>query len=113
MAKTKPMSRSRPQIATAYAPESFFTYEGGLGACLAKPTYTAAATLPDTTRYQIFERLDEYARTWFSAAAGCRDGAASKPAVVARQCVEMAFLNSSRDGYATASEDKFHLCRPS
>lgn len=113
MAKTKPMSRARTQIATAYAPESFFTYEGGLGACIAKSLPTLAAELRDSTRYQIFERLDEYARTWFGAAITCRDDAPGKPQVVARQCADITFLNASRDGYDTASEDKFYLCRPS
>jgi hypothetical protein len=34
---TPVMSRSRNQLATAYAPGSFFTFEGGLGACIALP----------------------------------------------------------------------------
>jgi len=31
------MTRSQPQLATAYAPGAMFTWEGGKGACIAVP----------------------------------------------------------------------------
>ena len=36
MARAKTMSRSRNQLAASYAPESFFTFEGGTGACISR-----------------------------------------------------------------------------
>jgi hypothetical protein len=36
MTTAKTMNRSRNQLASAYAPESFFTFEGGLGACISR-----------------------------------------------------------------------------
>src|ERR1700693_291364 len=102
MAKTKPMSRSRTQIASAYAPESFFTYEGGLGACIAKSIRSAEAELLEATKSQIFERLDDLAGLCSAAAVTCRDPEPQKPRVLAKQCVEMTFLNAARDGYEIA-----------
>jgi len=59
MAKAKTMSRSRNQLATAYAPESFFTFEGGLGACIAHSAIGESITLSDPTKDQIFERINQ------------------------------------------------------
>src|SRR5438270_12956539 len=88
MAKT--MNRSRNQLASAYAPESFFVFEGGLGACLAKAVSTSKAELDTDTRIQIAARLDELVRAWFDAALQCRGGA--EPFVVPKQCLERPFL---------------------
>ena len=35
MTTAPPMQRSRTQLASAYAPNSLFTFEGGAGACMA------------------------------------------------------------------------------
>lgn len=42
------MTRSRGQLATAYAPGALFTFEGGLGACL-----SIADQNPNPTRANI------------------------------------------------------------
>lgn len=93
------MIRSRNQLATAYAPEAFFTFEGGLGACIAEsdrdPDYHLAIASP-TTQSQILQRVEELARTWFQRALHCR--APDGPPVPPELCVDREFLNDARDG---------------
>src|SRR5258708_7269769 len=113
MAKAKTMSRSRNQLATAYAPESFFTFEGGLGACISRSSIGESMSLPDSTLDQIFERLNEIGRAWFNAAMGARDGDESKPRVQAVQCVDGRLLDATRTTFQAPSQDRIYLCRPS
>ena len=48
------MNRSRSQLASAYAPGAFFTFEGGRGACIALPDDNpAAAQIAETAKTQI------------------------------------------------------------
>ena len=68
---TPVMSRSRNQLATAYAPGSFFTFEGGLGACIALPDQSDIvdeAPIDEATKEQILLRLREVWQSWFSRA---------------------------------------------
>src|SRR5271168_3988325 len=67
MAKATPMNRSRNQIATSYAPESFFTFEGGVGACISHSMAGEPATLLETTKAQIMDRFEEFGLAWFNA----------------------------------------------
>jgi hypothetical protein len=55
------MTRSQPQLATAYAPGAIFTWEGGKGACLSVPIDGAAIDFSarQTRRDQIIESLQE------------------------------------------------------
>lgn len=63
------MSRARAQLATSYAPERLFTWEGGRGICKAAPLQgKAAADLPQTTQQMIFEGIREAAKTWLERA---------------------------------------------
>lgn len=105
----KTMMRSRGQLASSYAPESFFTFEGGLGACIAKPILTRKADLDADTRNQIALRMDELTRAWFDAAMGCRK--ADEPAVLPAQCIEKPLLS---DGGTVApfNEERFAYLIP-
>ncbi len=59
------MQRSRSQIATAYAPHSLFTFEGGRGACMALPTgANRPVDLPQVTLRTIGEQIQEYFSSW-------------------------------------------------
>jgi hypothetical protein len=113
MAKAKTMTRSRNQLATAYAPESFFTFEGGLGACISRSTAGEFIQLSESTKDLIFERMNELGRAWFNAAMSARSGNASKPQVLAAQCVDQALLDASRSEFQLPGEDRIYLCRPS
>ena len=67
MRKVKPpsMQRSRSQIATAYAPHSLFTFEGGRGACMALPSSgNRTIELPFVTQRTIGEQIQEYFSAW-------------------------------------------------
>lgn len=67
MRKVKPpsMQRSRNQIATAYAPHSLFTFEGGRGACMALPSSAnRTIELPFVTQRTIGEQIQEYFSAW-------------------------------------------------
>lgn len=113
------MTRSRSQLATAYAPGAFFTFEGGQGACVAIPDSGSEfeqARLPESAKNQIVLRLGEIARSWFDRAMNCRPGAKTQPH--ARMCLDDAllkggdvdpldrsrleFVNPIRMGYAPA-----------
>ena len=110
------MNRSRSQLATAYAPGAFFTFEGGRGACIALPDDNpAAAQIPETAKNQIQARLMEIARSWFERAYNCRDksphprlcldDAMLKPGtgqVEGLSLDRMTFVNPVRMGYAPA-----------
>src|ERR1041385_6581450 len=67
MSEPKPptMHRSRGQLATVYAPHSLFTFEGGAGACMARPypnpPYESASA---TTKRMIHEQILEFMESW-------------------------------------------------
>jgi len=72
--KTPTMNRSRGQLATVYAPHSLFTFEGGTGACMARPVsnrpYEPAS---GTTKRMIHEQIVEFIDSWFARATAGRD----------------------------------------
>ncbi|PTQ89676.1 hypothetical protein C8R30_14111 [Nitrosomonas nitrosa] len=113
MAKAKSMTRSRNQLATSYAPESFFTFEGGIGACISRSSSGEPIQLSDATKDLIFERMAELGRAWFNSALSARDGASDKPPVTPRQCVDNALLHHTKTEFQLPGEDRFLLCRPS
>ena len=98
------MLRSRNQLASAYAPESFFTFEGGIGACIAKPVMTRRADLDADTRDQIAARMDELIRSWYEAAKNCRT--TEQPPVLPLQCLEKPLL-SDAGTVAPFNEERF------
>ena len=117
--KAPTMSRSRNQLASAYAPGSFFTFEGGLGSCISLPDQSdspdKAHDITDQTREQIMIRLREVWQSWFMRAYALNS--AARP-IAARQCIDdmllrdstlnplggdrVEFLNPLRMGYAPA-----------
>lgn len=113
MAKAKTMNRSRNQIASSYAPESFFTFEGGLGACIARSTAGESIQLSDSTMDLIFERMNELGQAWFNSAFAARSAEPSKPQVLAIQCVDQVLLDPSKTQFQLPGQDRFYLCRPS
>lgn len=62
--KSPSMHRSRTQIATAYAPHSLFTFEGGRGACMARPVSNRLIDLPHVTMRTIGDQVQEYFAAW-------------------------------------------------
>ncbi|CAN5311334.1 hypothetical protein BH10PSE1_BH10PSE1_24350 [soil metagenome] len=65
MSKPPAMQRSRSQLATAYAPHSLFTFEGGSGGCMALPlSGNPAAELRPITQRLISEQIQEYFEAW-------------------------------------------------
>lgn len=67
MRKPDTMQRSRGQLATAYAPHSLFTFEGGSGACFALPSpanRAAGDELRPNTQRMISEQIQEYFEAW-------------------------------------------------
>lgn len=113
MAKAKTMNRSRNQLATAYAPESFFTFEGGMGACIARSSAGESIQLSESTMDLVFERMNELGRAWFNTASSARDGDPTKPRILPAQCVNQALLDSTRTEFQLPGQDRFYLCRPS
>ncbi len=92
---TPRMARSRNQLASAYAPGAFFTFEGGLGACIALPDLSSSvdeASLDDETKTQILLRLKEIWQSWFSRAYQLND---SKRVIDPRLCLDEALLRGS------------------
>lgn len=114
MSKAKTMNRSRNQLATAYAPGSFFTFEGGLGACLSRSSKGESIDqLSDSTIELIFERLNEMGRAWFGAAMAARENDPGKPQPLPSQCVDRSLLDASKTAFQVPGRDRIHLCRPS
>ncbi|MDR4513632.1 hypothetical protein [Nitrosomonas sp.] len=92
---TPRMARSRNQLASAYAPGAFFTFEGGLGACIALPDLSSSvdeASLDDETKTQILLRLKEIWQSWFSRAYQLNN---SKRVIDPRLCIDEALLKGS------------------
>lgn len=112
--KAPTMSRSRGQLAQAYAPGAFFTFEGGLGACISIPDADSdrhELHLPEAVEAQIMARMDEAVRGWFQRAYNCRDATAKFP-VDARLCVEPRLLNEERTSVPALSRSKFIFVDP-
>lgn len=108
------MSRSQPQLATAYAPGAMFTWEGGKGACVAVPVEGAAIDFSarPTRRDQIIENLDEFCKSWLARGMAItrNDGAP----VYEVQLLDSCFYNPMRAGSAGVEIglDRFEFMRP-
>ena len=67
MTNAPTMQRSRTQLASSYAPNSLFTFEGGAGACMAMSfsgNRPADDELRTVTRRLIGEQIQEYFEAW-------------------------------------------------
>jgi len=63
--KPPAMSRSRVQLATAYAPDRLFTWEGGRGICRSTPVESSIeADLAGPTKAMIIEGMREVTKSW-------------------------------------------------
>lgn len=112
------MARSRGQLGSAYAPGAFFTFEGGLGACISLPDLSATvddAPISTVTKAQIILRLQEVWQSWFARSYAVATGGRQ---IDPRQCLDeallrgatvvplgpdrLAFLSPLRMGYAPA-----------
>jgi hypothetical protein len=113
MANAKTMIRSRNQLATAYAPESFFTFEGGVGACISRSTAGELAALEPPTRDQILDRINEFGMAWLQAARRVRDGQPDKPQVLPVQCVDRKLLDDTEQNFQMPPGEALYLCKPS
>lgn len=104
------MSRSRGQLASSYAPGSIFTFEGGLGACVAVPLEDAngrEVQLPTEAKRQLFERLQETWQSWYNRAQEAGD---DKHQPLPRQCIDKVLLPEGR--YKALSPNQFQLVNP-
>ena len=109
------MARSRGQLAASYAPGAFFTFEGGLGACIAQPDYETgvhAANITATVRNQIVMRLEDAVKSWYETAVNCRHGDTAKPPVQPAQCVSPLLINSSYSGLRKIDPAQFIFASP-
>lgn len=109
------MNRSRGQLAASYAPGAFFTFEGGLGACIAQPDYQAGASevnITPTVKTQIFMRLEDAVKSWYESAIYCRRSDTTKPPVQPAQCVSQQLLNSSYSGLRPIDPARFVFVNP-
>jgi hypothetical protein len=113
VADSKTMNRSRNQLATSYAPESFFTFEGGIGGCISRSTAGDPAELSEATITQILERLKEFGTAWFDAAMHARDSEPGKPPILPEQCVDVNLLDEARASFETPAQDRLYLSKPS
>src|SRR5260370_11605440 len=80
------MKRSRAQLATVYAPGTFFTFEGGMGACMAQPAARVRADLSLMLKNQIVDSINERVRSWDIQGMTCRR--AGDPPPVQREVLQ-------------------------
>src|SRR5262245_9791940 len=106
------MTRSQPQLATAYAPGAIFTWEGGKGACLSVPIDGAAIDFSarQTRRDQIIESLQEFCQNWLARGMTINRDAP----VYETQLLDACFHNPMRQGQASVdiALDRFEFLRP-
>lgn len=108
------MSRSRGQLASAYAPGAFFTFEGGMGSCLAIPDAGSQQHIIQTSgtvKDQVFARLEESLKEWFERAYQCRQADIKHP-IKPELCVDQELLNDERTALREFNHDRFILVDP-
>jgi hypothetical protein len=112
MSKAPPMIRSRNQLATSYAPESFFTFEGATGACISHSMMGESPDLQKLTKQTILERIEQFSSAWFDMAMAARANKEGQADVLALQCVERDMLDDM-GRFRSPGADKFVFSRPS
>ena len=107
------MSRSRGQIASAYAPLRHFAFENGLGICISFPIPTTHLNLAAQTRRQILLRLKEATETWYESAshygAPAIEGLQRNPRLAL--CIDRALFDEVEQAYQFQA-DVFAFVRP-
>ena len=105
MAKTT-MQRSQTQIATTYAPDKHFTFEGGIGACRSVPITRSDPNIKPAERNQIREGILEFIQNWHR-----RGMIRQDPPVAPEQTLEeQVFLD--RESRPAFEQSKFEYCAP-
>lgn len=112
MSKAPPMIRSRNQLATSYAPESFFTFEGATGACISHSMMGDKPTLQYLTIQTIRERIEQFSSAWFDMAMAARANREGQAEILPLQCVERVMLDEV-GRFRAPGADKFVFSRPS
>lgn len=108
------MVRSRGQLSTSYAPGAFFTFEGGLGACISQPDFSAAAHEANITvsvKNQILMRLDDAVKSWYGSAIGLTIKS-PQPVVMPEQCVDSSLLNSDYSDLRPMDRGRYVFVNP-
>lgn len=101
------MARSRGQLTTVYAPHSLFTFEGGTGACMARPVGNRAYEPASShTKRMIHEQIVEFTTAWLLRATTGRDTVVS---VVPQRGLDQSAL---RDGQVHLPIGMFHFQVP-
>jgi hypothetical protein len=116
MAKASSMNRSRNQVATSYAPGSFFTFEGGVGACIATPKTGDPANLGESTTRRILERLEQFSSAWFDRAINARSNNAEqtkKYPVLPQLCVDIGLLDEDGGAVRLPGRESIYFSKPS
>lgn len=109
------MVRSRGQLSSSYAPGAFFTFEGGLGACIAQPDYNAAtneADIGNAVKNQILMRFDDAVKTWFNSAMRNIVRQPNQPEVMPEQSVDSALLNHDYSALRPLDRSRYVFVNP-
>ncbi|MCG7519489.1 hypothetical protein [Ruegeria sp. Ofav3-42] len=105
MSKTV-MQRSQTQMATTYAPDKHFTFEGGAGACRSVPVMRSDVQIRPAERNQVREGILEFIQNWHRRATMRQD-----PPVAPEQALdEQVFLD--REKRPSFELSKFEFCAP-
>jgi hypothetical protein len=116
VAKASSMNRSRNQVASSYAPGSFFTFEGGVGACIATPITCDPAELGESTIRRVLERLEQFAGAWFERAIAARannEEQTKKYPVHPLLCVDIGLLDDDEKGVRIPGREMIYFSKPS
>ncbi|MCW8916517.1 MAG: hypothetical protein OQK24_11790 [Magnetovibrio sp.] len=101
------MQRSQTQIATTYAPNRHFTFEGGAGACISVPIPSPDTEIKPSEQSQIIEGMKEFVENWSYRGMSCRP----EPQVEISQTLdESVFLDHLK--HPTIDISKFEFTKP-
>lgn len=104
--KPPTMSRSRAQLATAYAPGVLMTWEGGKGICRTVPIPNEIKSLKGSvTEAQIFDHMREFVENW-------RDKAISAVADPVDELILDRPFRNRKTGEAEVERTRFQLTGP-
>jgi hypothetical protein len=105
--KPPTMTRSRTQVANAYAPGRLFTWEGGRGICMALPLVDRMQP-SQMQRAMIKDGIVEFVTAWLARAESCRNGTP----IYTEQCLHTKFL-SHNHLIQVDIDGSFEFTRPS
>lgn len=106
MPRPPSMSRSRAQLATAYAPGVLMTWEGGKGICRTVPLENEISALKGSaTEDQIFDHIKEFVENW-------RDRALSAVDDPVNELILDTPFRNRRTGEAEVERPRFQLTGP-